>query len=63
MSAQVLHLAARDEAGLEPLDLVDDRSQRLLGHLVRRRDGDHAEPGALPEVLMGDFGDRDVERA
>src|SRR4029453_18318386 len=63
MSAKELHLALRDEIGLEPLDLRHDRRERLFGDRIGRGHRHHRQSGALPDILMGDLGDGDIERA
>ena len=53
--------APRDQPRLDAFDLVERPRSAISSTMSRRRDGDDAEPGALPEILMRDLGDGDVE--
>ena len=53
--------SSRDQSWFDAVDFIGGRRQRLFDVIVGRRDGDDAERCALPEVLMLDLGNGDVE--
>ena len=60
-SFQKLYLSSGDQSRLQPFDLVDDGGKLLVRVPLVVRHGDDAERAALPEILILDLGDGDVE--
>ena len=56
-----LYLGPGDGSRLDALDLVGGGGQFAVGVRLIRADGDDRERRPLPQVVVLDFGDRDVE--
>ncbi|HUC74206.1 MAG TPA: hypothetical protein VMS04_02905 [Vicinamibacterales bacterium] len=54
-------LGPGDQTRLEPLDFSRDRRQLAVGVLLVRADGDDGQPRALPQILVIDLRNSDIE--
>ncbi|HMD34533.1 MAG TPA: hypothetical protein VKH42_06180, partial [Vicinamibacterales bacterium] len=56
-----LDVRAGNQSGLDALDFVGDRRELAVGVRFVGADRHDRQPCALPQVVVFDFGDRDVE--
>ena len=59
--SQELYFSSGDEAWLEPLNFAHHGCELAIGVFFIVRNGDHAQARALPEIVIFDLGNSDVE--